>query len=212
MKVTLAKSAGFCYGVRRAVELAEQVSGGENVVMLGPVIHNDQVIRRLAEQGVRCVERPEDVPEGATVILRSHGEPRSVYEALEKKHAVIADAACPNVTHIHKIVSEAEQRGRVPVIIGTPTHPEILAIAGWCGNPVVLPDADALEQWFESDEKRKNLPLTLVSQTTATREAWKKALKQQKNTVQILRYLIQYAVLLQNDSRRLRPSPHIRTS
>ena len=179
MKATLARSAGFCYGVRRAVKLAQESTGG-GVVMLGPVIHNGHVIRSLEEQGVTCVDRVEEIPEGATVIIRSHGEPKAVYDALAEKHAVVLDATCPNVARIHEIVRDAEERGRTPVIVGTPDHPEIAAIAGWCGRGVVVEDSHALEAWLSRDPENKEKPLTFVSQTTSTRAVWEKCIEKAK--------------------------------
>jgi len=181
VKVTLAKSAGFCYGVRRAVELAERTAEeGRPCVMLGSIIHNKDVIARLAEKGLTAVERPEDVPEGSAVIIRSHGEGRAVYDQLRARGVEILDATCPNVTRIHQIVAQAEEMGRQPVIVGTPDHPEVTAIAGWCSHPVVVSGAEELEKWLIQDEKRRNLPLTFVSQTTSTRKIWDDCVKKAK--------------------------------
>ena len=181
MKIRLAKSAGFCYGVKRAVELAESAAqSGEPCVMLGYIIHNSDVVDHLARQGVKVVEDPDQVPEGYGVIIRSHGESRATYQRLEQRGAKILDATCPNVTRIHRIVAKAEEQGRQPVIIGTPNHPEVVAIAGWCRHPVVLPGADELEEWLQEDENRKNLPLTFVSQTTSTRKIWDGCVKKAK--------------------------------
>ena len=181
MSVVLAKSAGFCYGVRRAVELAERTAEeGRPCVMLGSIIHNKDVIARLAEKGLTAVERPEDVPEGSAVIIRSHGEGRAVYDQLRARGVEILDATCPNVTHIHHNVAQAEEMGRQPVIVGTPDHPEVTAIAGWCSHPVVVSGAEELEKWLVQDEKRRNLPLTFVSQTTSTRKIWDDCVKKAK--------------------------------
>ena len=181
MSVVLAKSAGFCYGVRRAVELAERTAEeGRPCVMLGSIIHNKDVIARLAEKGLTAVERPEDVPEGSAVIIRSHGEGRAVYDQLQARGVEILDATCPNVTRIHQIVAQAEETGRQPVIVGTPDHPEVTAIAGWCSHPVVVSGAEELEKWLVQDEKRRNLPLTFVSQTTSTRKIWDDCVKKAK--------------------------------
>ena len=181
MKVVVARSAGFCYGVRRAVELAEeQAARGVPCVMLGSLIHNRDVTRRLAAQGLRVVDSPEEVPDGAAVIIRSHGESRTVHEEFARRGVEVLDATCPNVTHIHKIVAEAENRGRQPVIVGTPDHPEVLAIAGWCRAPVVVSGAKDLEKWLESGENRNNLPLTFVSQTTSTKKIWDNCVKKAK--------------------------------
>ena len=181
MKVILAKSAGFCYGVRRAVELAEETARrGEPCVMLGSIIHNRDVVDRLAAQGLRAVDRPDQVSEGSGVLIRSHGESRATYEALRARGAKILDATCPNVSRIHQIVSQAEERGRQPVIVGTPDHPEVLAIAGWCLRPAVVSGEEELEKWLSERPERRSQPLTFVSQTTSTQKIWNGCVKKAK--------------------------------
>ena len=181
MELIVAKSAGFCYGVRRAVELAEATAeAGRPCVMLGSIIHNQDVIDRLTSQGLVWVSKPEDVPDGSAVIIRSHGESRAVHESLEARGVQILNATCPNVTRIHQIVAQAEENGRQPVIVGTPDHPEVAAIAGWCRHPVVLSGAEDLEKWLSADENRRALPLTFVSQTTSTRKIWESCVKKAK--------------------------------
>jgi len=181
VKIVLAQSAGFCYGVRRAVELAEQTAAaGTPCVMLGSIIHNQDMINSLARQGLYAVERPEDVPDGSSVIIRSHGESKAVHQGLEARGITILNATCPNVTRIHQIVSQAEEQGRQPVIIGTPDHPEVVAIAGWCTHPVVLSGVEALEKWLLEDPARRELPLTFVSQTTSTKKIWDDCVKKAK--------------------------------
>lgn len=180
MKIELAKSAGFCYGVKRAVEMAEEAAMAGGAVLLGPVIHNDHVVARLEQEGAVLVHKVEEVPPGAPVILRSHGEAKRVHEALEQKGCRIVDTACPNVQRIHRLVAEAEERGRQPVIIGTPDHPEIVAIAGWCRHPVVLADGEALSAWLAECPERREMPLSLVSQTTSTRKIWDHAIETAK--------------------------------
>ena len=181
MKIVLAQSAGFCYGVRRAVELAEEKAAqGVPCVMLGPLIHNKDVTGRLAAQGLRVVNSPEEAPEGFGVIIRSHGESRAVHQDFARRGTEVFDATCPNVTRIHQIVAEAEKRGRRPMIVGTPDHPEVLAIAGWCENSVILSGAENLEKWLKEDENRTNFPLTFVSQTTSTKKIWEDCVKKAK--------------------------------
>ena len=181
MKVILAKSAGFCYGVRRAVELAEETARrGEPCVMLGSIIHNRDVVDHLAAQGLRAVDRPDQVPEGSGVLIRSHGESRATYEALRARRAKILDATCPNVSRIHQIVSQAEERGRQSVIVGTPDHPEVLAIAGWCRRPAVVSGEEELEKWLSERPERRSQPLTFVSQTTSTQKIWNGCVKKAK--------------------------------
>ena len=183
MKVTLAKTAGFCFGVDRAVSLVEEaVAAGKRVSTLGPIIHNRHVMDHFAAEGVRELSEPEEAAAGTTVVIRSHGVSRDVYERLSRRGVEIVDATCPFVKRIHKLVIRAEAQGRVPVIIGTPTHPEVQAIAGWCAHPHVFEGPEALKNWLREDPSRAHLPLTLVSQTTSTQNLWescKKIIKKQ---------------------------------
>ena len=173
MKIILAQSAGFCYGVRRAVELAQQqAQQGSPCVMLGSIIHNRHVVERLAQQGIHQIDTPEQAPKGTSVLIRSHGESRDIYRRLEEQGNPILDATCPNVSRIHQLVAQAEEQGRCPVIIGAPNHPEVRAIAGWCEHPVVLDGVDSLRKWLEDCPEYREKPLTFVSQTTSTRENW----------------------------------------
>ena len=178
MNVTVAKSAGFCFGVSRAVELVEHSAGqGGRTLTLGPIIHNRHVVERFEKMGVRVIEQPEDASAGDTVIIRSHGVSRDVYKRLEAQAATIIDATCPFVKRIHKIVSQAEQEGKLPIIIGTPTHPEVEGIAGWCTRCKVFADAESLENWVREEAIPADLPVCMVSQTTSTEFLWKKCVQ-----------------------------------
>ena len=172
-EVILAKSAGFCFGVRRAVELAQQVAqSGQPYVMLGPVIHNDHVIANLEAQGVRCVASLEEVPPGCGVIIRSHGEGKAVYDQLAAMGCPVADATCVKVAHIHEIVKDASDRGRQVIIIGAPEHPEVKAIAGWCIGAKIFRNVAELTEFLEIWNENSQKPVTLVSQTTSTDRIW----------------------------------------
>jgi len=181
VRLELARSAGFCYGVRRAVQMAEMAAeGGRPCVMLGPIIHNRDVIAYLESIGVGLVDTPEEVPPGTAVLIRSHGEGRPVHEALARLGRPVIDATCPNVSRIHQIVSRAEEGGRQVLIIGTRTHPEVAAIAGWCRRPVVLEGVAELSNWLETAPERRDIPLTMVSQTTSTRFIWDSCVEKAK--------------------------------
>ena len=158
MKVILAKSAGFCFGVRRAVELAEQIAdSGQPYVMLGPVIHNDHVIADLERRGVGCVTDIDQVPPGCGVIIRSHGEGKAVYDQLAARGVPVADAS---------------RRGRQVIIIGDPAHPEVQAIAGWCTGAKIFRNEGELTVFLEESKENPQKPVTLVSQTTSTDRIW----------------------------------------
>ena len=176
MSVTVAKSAGFCFGVSRAVSLVEDAAKqGGRTLTLGPIIHNRHVVARFREMGVHVIDRPEEAAPGDTVVIRSHGVGKEVYKRLEAVGANIVDATCPFVKRIHEIVSGAEEGGMLPIIIGTPTHPEVEGIAGWCSRCKVFEDTQALENWVLSENIPKDLPVCMVSQTTSTEILWKKS-------------------------------------
>ena len=174
MSVTVAKNAGFCFGVNRAVEMVEQAArSGKRVCTLGPIIHNRHAVAHFEQMGIRVISAPEEAEPGETVVIRSHGVARDVYAALERRGVEIVDATCPFVKRIHTIVSRAAEEKRLAVIIGTRAHPEVEGIAGWCGDHLVFETAEAFEAWAESVEISADLPICMVCQTTSTEFLWK---------------------------------------
>ena len=124
MKIYLAKNSGFCFGVRRAVEMAEACAKESGTVYTyGNIIHNDAVVRELAEKGVHSVENLDSLHTGDTLIIRAHGAPPSVYEESERANIRLIDATCPYVKRIHKIVQQATQEGNTVLIAGKANHP-----------------------------------------------------------------------------------------
>ncbi len=178
MEVILAKSAGFCYGVRRAVELATgAVEEGRRPAMLGPVIHNAAVIRQLTEGGARLIAAPEEAAAGETVVVRAHGEGADTFHTLEERGAQVLDGTCPHVRRIQEIAREAAEEGRQMVLIGDPGHPEVRGICGWGRNVLVFRGPEELRQWLESSPHAAEMPLTMAAQTTQIREVWEESLK-----------------------------------
>ena len=166
MEVTVAKSAGFCFGVKRAIDTVyQEIEKGEQVFTLGPIIHNEQVVQELADKGVRVIHSLEelaDIKEG-TVVIRSHGVSEKVIRQLEKYDIKIVDATCPFVSKIHRIVQQKYREGYRIVIIGSRTHTEVEGINGWCeDSAAVLETVDEAEN-FRPDPQKK---LCIVSQTT----------------------------------------------
>ena len=177
MEVILAKTAGFCYGVERAVELAKRTAAEGGCVMLGSIIHNAAVVQELEALGARTVEDVSQIQPGETVVIRSHGEPVETYRVLEEKGARIVDATCPNVARIHQLVAKAEAEGRTPLIIGEAHHPEVLAAASRSPHSVILEGPEELEKWLAEKPERRKMPLLAVAQTTCIQTIWRNAQK-----------------------------------
>ena len=172
MSVTVAKTAGFCFGVRRAVDLAEQQARqGGKIYAYGEIIHNMHEIERLEKLGVRTAYTLEDIPDGARVLIRAHGVPRDVYTRLEDKHCTIFDATCPFVRKIHSIVNKESKNGQLVVILGSAGHPEVVGIQGWCGASVVL-ENEAQAGAFAEQPEMENKAISVVAQTTVNRSIW----------------------------------------
>ena len=207
MIIRVAESAGFCFGVNRAVELVEQAAATDKeVCTLGPIIHNRHAVEHFRQMGVKVIESPEDAQPGQTVIIRSHGVTRAVQETLESRGAKVVDATCPFVKRIHSIVSKAEEEGRLPVIIGTPAHPEVEGIAGWCSKCKVFETPEELEKWAESGEISPDFPISMVCQTTSTEALWnfcKKIAKKVFTNVKIFDTICRATESRQNEAASL---------
>ena len=145
--ITTAKSAGFCFGVDRAVKLVyEALDAGKRVATLGPIGHNASVVNDLLERGARIISDVSELHDGETLIIRAHGVGRAVYEALDARGNEVIDATCPFVARIHRIVTEQTAAGRHILIAGDPTHPEIQGIVGHCTqNYTVFKDQTELK-------------------------------------------------------------------
>ena len=166
MKVKVARTAGFCFGVKRAVDKVYQLieQGIQPIYTLGPIIHNEEVVSDLAARGVQVIEEKDlDTLSGGTVVIRSHGVGREVYNKLKANHLDYIDVTCPFVLKIHRIVEKQSQTGKHIVIFGDPDHPEVKGICGWCeGAYTVLKNKEDTEQFLPPEGKE----ICVVSQTT----------------------------------------------
>ena len=167
MEVKVAKTAGFCFGVQRAVDKVYELIGScpDRLFTLGPIIHNEEVVNDLEKKGVRVASEDDlrTLPEGSTVVIRSHGVGKEVYDHLEEYGLSYVDVTCPFVLKIHRIVEKESRAGAHIVIIGDPDHPEVVGICGWCMGPytVIRTEQDALDFVFPADKS-----ICIVSQTT----------------------------------------------
>ena len=168
-KLIVADSAGFCFGVRRSVDMAMKLLDEHGAcASLGELIHNEDVVGALKARGMRVVQTPEEVRAGERVLVRAHGAAPEVYTALEQAGAEIFDATCPKVRAIHKIVARAKEEGRFTIVIGMRAHPEVNAICGWCGDHIVLENAEEVKEWLKTKPEPWEKPITVVVQTTQT--------------------------------------------
>ncbi|MBP3284743.1 MAG: 4-hydroxy-3-methylbut-2-enyl diphosphate reductase [Clostridia bacterium] len=165
-EIVVAKTAGFCFGVKRAVDLAREAAEcSENVYCVGSIVHNKYVNRELEEKGIRFVKSLEEVPDGADVIIRAHGVTQEEIKECEKKHLRLVDTTCPNVKKIHRIVEEYSKKGYRIVIVGDKNHPEVIGISGWSVSP-----CEIVYQEEELSEEQTFEKICIVSQTTMNLE------------------------------------------
>ncbi len=170
MRVELAKTAGFCFGVERAVNLVYTESEkSSSVYTFGPIIHNEEVVNDLANKGVKVINTVEEISnlDGETVIIRSHGVSKDIYDIIRAKGLKIVDATCPFVRKIHKIVTKQCEEGRDIIIIGNNSHPEVEGIKGWCNRDVTVIENEVEALSFN---KLTDSKFCIVSQTTFNRK------------------------------------------
>ena len=178
MNIIVADTAGFCFGVNRAVNMVNKLlAAGKKVYTLGPIIHNKQMVDELASQGVEIAEKPEDVTNGATLVIRSHGVPLDVIDRINLLKLDYANATCPFVSKIHKIVNEASKKGKRVLIAGDGNHPEVEGIRGNCiSESYVFKNLDELKKLVKSNNFDNNMDTIIVAQTTFSVEEWQNCL------------------------------------
>lgn len=180
MKIILAKSAGFCFGVNRAVTIVNNLlEEGKKVTTLGPIIHNPHMVAELAERGVEIADTPNDLSSmGRTLVIRSHGVPQSVIDEIEQKGISYENATCPFVSKIHQIVKDNSREGKVILIAGDENHPEVQGIVGHCeGEHYIFKNYEDLGKLLKKLENIENISICVVAQTTYDVKEWKNCLK-----------------------------------
>ena len=181
-EVVLAKTAGFCYGVDKAVGIVYRLlNEGKKVVTLGPIINNPQLVEDLQEKGVRVVSRPEEAPEGYIIVIRSHGVARGVIEKIKESEREFVDATCPFVKKIHRLAEETAEKGQVFLLAGDENHPEVVGSVGHCsGEYHVFKSEEELDILFEKYPDLCQKTILVAEQTTFDSFYWQKCLKKLK--------------------------------
>ena len=182
LKITVAKTAGFCFGVNRAVNMVyELLENGKKVCTLGPIIHNPQLVEELSEKGTRIVNSPDEVKNGETLVIRSHGVPESTFKYADSLGVEVVDATCPFVSKIHKIVNEQSKNGDIIFIAGDKNHSEVIGIMGHSSTDTfVFSDEEELEKIYNNNPKIKEKSISVVAQTTFNAKKWSKIQKNLK--------------------------------
>ncbi|MCQ2514077.1 MAG: bifunctional 4-hydroxy-3-methylbut-2-enyl diphosphate reductase/30S ribosomal protein S1 [Ruminococcus sp.] len=181
--VRKAESAGFCFGVNRAINIVnELLENGEKVCTLGPIIHNMEVVNELESRGCKAVDNIDEISENATLVIRSHGVPKSIIDELKKRNINYKDATCPFVMKIHKIVAGADKNDDIVVIAGNKNHPEVQGIIGHCNAEcLTFNNENELDELLPIIKNKNKKEIKIVAQTTFDTKEWKKCIKKLKN-------------------------------
>lgn len=181
-KIIVAESAGFCFGVNRAINiLYKLIDENKPACTLGPIIHNMQMVNELREKGVRTIDKISEAKENETIVIRSHGVPQSIVDEINKRHLDYIDATCPFVSKIHKIVSETDDDSIV-IIAGDKNHPEVQGIMGHCKSKCyTFKNQEELQELFSIIPQKNYKTIKIVAQTTFDLKEWEKSLKSLKN-------------------------------
>lgn len=186
MEVRIAENAGFCFGVKRAMNMAwDELENktSDNVYSLGPLIHNKQAVDKYKEKGLMEMDSLDKIPSDSKLIIRSHGVGKKIYTDSESKNMDIVDTTCPFVKKIHDIVKEFSNKGYKIIIVGNSTHPEIIGINGWCDNEAIIINR---EEEIDNITFNNNDRYCVVSQTTANLESFDKIVSKLKSKIEDL--------------------------
>ena len=201
MEIIVAKSGGFCRGVKRAVDVAMSVPP-ENTFIFGEIIHNPDVVSKITARGIKTVERLEDVPKGATLIIRSHGVGANVYKECERRNLRLIDCTCEFVRRTQRIIDEQYRKGKTIVIVGERTHPEVIGLNGWCENTAYIFSSETDDFSLLSGKE-----CCLVAQTTYSKEKFEKIIKNLNNkcekTVEVFETICYTTIGRQNEANEL---------
>lgn len=203
-KITVAKTAGYCYGVRRAIQAAENCARQQQpVYTAGSLIHNKFVVQQLRQKGIFACESAEQVPAGSSVVIRAHGITWQEEQQLRQKGCQVTDATCPHVARIHRIVEQESEKGRHILLIGAGSHPETIGTASRCQSCTVVETLEEIEEWAR---KQGDLPVSVVAQTTFNHEVfvnYAKILKNACKSITIFDTICNATGERQNEARAL---------
>ncbi len=201
MEIIVAKNGGFCRGVKKAVDTAMSISP-DNTYIFGEIIHNPDVVKKITARGIAMVERLEDVPQGGTLIIRSHGVGKAVYEECARRNINVVDCTCEFVRRTQNIIREQYEQGNAIVIVGERSHPEVIGLNGWCDNQAYIFSSEKDD--FSVLPPKK---CCLVAQTTYSEQKFEKIIKNLENirgkTVDVFSTICYTTIRRQNEASEI---------
>ena len=189
MNIIVAKHAGFCFGVKRAIDIAEDTaSKNRKVYVYGQLVHNEKVIEDLKKRGIIFVNNINDIPNNSVTVLRAHGEPRTTYEKLKQKNIIndkLKDATCPLVTLVHNVVLKLKSNGYEVILFGKKNHPEAIGISSYIKgkDTFVIEDPNDFSTIIDYINKNKSEKVAIISQTTMSVNGYKRLISNINNIV-----------------------------
>lgn len=203
MEIIIGKTAGFCYGVKRAVEGSLKETSDKQIYCLGELVHNKQVMKEIEKQGIKLIEDINEVPNNSKVIIRAHGVVKEIYEIAKEKNIELVDYTCPNVLKIHEVASKYKNENYYIFVIGNKTHPETIGTISYCGNNYsCIETEDDINDSIESLKESKIKDLLLIVQTTFSEAKFKLIKEKIEETINDINIVVKNTICAATSTRQ----------
>lgn len=203
MEIIIGKTAGFCYGVKRAVEGSLKETSDKQIYCLGELVHNKQVMNEIEKQGIKLIEDINEVPNNSKVIIRAHGVVKEIYEIAKEKNIELVDYTCPNVLKIHEVASKYKNENYYIFVIGNKTHPETIGTISYCGNNYsCIETEDDINDSIESLKESKIKDLLLIVQTTFSEAKFKLIKEKIEETINDINIVVKNTICAATSTRQ----------
>lgn len=203
MEIIIGKTAGFCYGVKRAVEGSLKETSDKQIYCLGELVHNKQVMNEIEKQGIKLIEDINEVPNNSKVIIRAHGVVKEVYEIAKEKNIELVDYTCPNVLKIHEVASKYKKENYYIFVIGNKTHPETIGTISYCGNNYsCIETEDDINDSIESLKESKIKDLLIIVQTTFSEAKFKLIKEKIEETINDINIVVKNTICAATSTRQ----------
>lgn len=203
MEIIIGKTAGFCYGVKRAVEGSLKETSDKQIYCLGELVHNKQVMNEIEKQGIKLIEDINEVPNNSKVIIRAHGVVKEIYEIAKEKNIELVDYTCPNVLKIHEVASKYKKENYYIFVIGNKTHPETIGTISYCGNNYsCIETEDDINDSIESLKESKIKDLLIIVQTTFSEAKFKLIKEKIEETINDINIVVKNTICAATSTRQ----------